>query len=238
MRKDGDKIILECRDVLYRYGLGHDYPNVWCNNIHNQEYHFDELGDKNQIGAYFFYDNEDTARRVLDVAIENQKAQSEIVETATITSCRVQEEIVLLDLYSGIDRCCNMISCLSDLNLNVVTDSFYNYQKKKSYTAIQGFLEQLPIEQRPNKGDDCKIINAARSIDVFFDNSNSLLGQSLTDFENGVAFKELLINNDWEGYVFKEEDSSNTYCLLDATKLSDPIHTLISLKTPKPESIS
>ena len=47
MRKDKDKIILENEDVLYRYGLEQDYPDVWCNNIHNPEYNFDGLGCKN-----------------------------------------------------------------------------------------------------------------------------------------------------------------------------------------------
>ena len=47
MRKDKDKIILENGDVLYRYGLEQDYPDVWCNNIHNPEYNFDGLGHKN-----------------------------------------------------------------------------------------------------------------------------------------------------------------------------------------------
>lgn len=70
MRQDGNKIILERGDMLYRYGLEQYYPSVWCNNIHNSKYFFNEHGNKNQIGAYFFYNNEDTARRVLEVAIK------------------------------------------------------------------------------------------------------------------------------------------------------------------------
>lgn len=73
MRKDKDKIILENGDVLYRYGLEQDYPDVWCNNIHNPECDFGRLGDKNQIGAYFFYDNESVSESFLEVAIKNKK---------------------------------------------------------------------------------------------------------------------------------------------------------------------
>jgi hypothetical protein len=180
MRKDKDKIILENEDVLYRYGLEQDYPDVWCNNIHNPEYNFDGLGHKNQIGAYFFYKDENTAKRVLKVAIKKQeKEKGKIVEKATLTTCTVREDIVLLDLFSGIDSCSRMISVfLRELNLNVVANSFYNYQKKACYTEIERDLELL------YSGNCTEKIGAVKRIDTFFCNRPSLLGQSLTDFKN------------------------------------------------------
>lgn len=54
MELEENKIILERGDMLYRYGLEQNYPDVWSNNIHNPEYDFDRLGHKNQVGAYFF----------------------------------------------------------------------------------------------------------------------------------------------------------------------------------------
>lgn len=223
MRKDKDKIILENGDVLYRYGLEQDYPDVWCNNIHNPEYNFDGLGHKNQIGAYFFYKDKSTAKRVLKVAIKKQEEEKgKIVEKATLTTCTVREDIVLLDLFSGIERCSNMISVLRELNLDVVTNSFCNYQKQACYTEIERDLELL------YSGNCTEKIGAAARIDDFFYKSPPLLVQSLTDFNNGVAFKEMLIHNHWEGYVFKEEETSNTYCLLAATKLTDPVHESLS----------
>lgn len=223
MRKDKDKIILENGDVLYRYGLEQDYPDVWCNNIHNPEYNFDGLGHKNQIGAYFFYKDENTAKRVLKVAIKKQEEEKgKIVEKATLTTCTVREDIVLLDLFTGIESCSNMISVLKELNLNVVTNSFYNYQKKACYTEIEPDLELL------YSGNYTEKLGAAAKIDDFFCKKTSLLGQSLTDFKNGDAFEDMLIRNHWEGYVFKEEESSNTYCLLAATKLTNPVHKSLS----------
>lgn len=223
MRKDKDKIILENGDVLYRYGLEQDYPDVWCNNIHNPEYNFDGLGHKNQIGAYFFYKDENTAKRVLKVAIKKQEAEKgKIVKKATLTTCTVREDIVLLDLFTGIERCSNMVSALRGLELNVVTNSFYNYQKKACYTEIERDLDLLNSENLEEKMD------AAQRINNFFYNSLPLLGQSLTDFDNGSVFKEMLICNHWEGYVFKEEETSNTYCLLATTKLTNPVHESLS----------
>lgn len=223
MRKEKDKIILENGDVLYRYGLEQYYPDVWCNNIHNPEYNFDGLGHKNQIGAYFFYKDESTAKSVLKVAIKKQEEEKgRIVEKSTLTTCTVREDIVLLDLFSGIDSCSRMISVMKELKLDIVNSSFYNYQKKAYYTEIERDLELL------YSGNCTEKTGAAARIDDFFYRSPPLLGQSLTDFNNGAAFKEMLIRNHWEGYVFKEVERSNTYCLLDATKLTNPVHKLLS----------
>lgn len=222
MRNDKDKIILENGDVLYRYGLEQDYPDVWCNNIHNPEYNFDGLGHKNQIGAYFFYKDENTAKKVLKVAIKKQEEKGKIVEKATLTTCTVRKDIVLLDLFTSIEMCSNMISVLRELNLNITNSSFYNYQQKEYYTKIERDLKLLYSENLGEK------LEAAARINDFFCNRPSLLGQSLTDFRNGDAFKDMLIRNHWEGYVFKEEESSNTYCLLDAEKLTNPVHKSLS----------
>lgn len=127
MDLEENKIILERGDLLYRYGLEQNYPDVWCSNIHNPEYNFDGFGHKNQIGAYFFYNDENTAKRVLKVAIKRQEEKGEIVEKVTLTTCTVLDDIVLLDLFTGIERCSNMISVLRELNLNVLNGSFYNY---------------------------------------------------------------------------------------------------------------
>ena len=115
-----------------------------------------------------------------------------------------------------------MISVLIALNLDVTNSSFYNYQQEKYYTEIERDVKLLFSENLEEK------LEAAARIDGFFCNRPSLLGQSLTDFKNGDAFKDMLIRNHWEGYVFKEEESSNTYCILAATKLTNPVHKPLS----------
>lgn len=92
-----------------------------------------------------------------------------------------------------------MISVLKELGLNVANNSFYDYQQKEYYTEIEHDLELL------YSGNCREKLGAAARIDDFFCSKLPLLGQSLTDFDNGVAFKEMLIRNQWEGYVFKEE---------------------------------
>ena len=55
----------------------------------------------------------------------------------------------------------------------------------------------------------------------------SMLGQLLTDFANGYVFKDILLNKGFEGYIFDEEQSSPTICILYSSKLSEPQHTVI-----------
>ena len=55
---------------LYRYCLGDDMPKEWSTGYHSPGYHSKEYGDKNQIGAFFFYLNEETAYNVLRVALK------------------------------------------------------------------------------------------------------------------------------------------------------------------------
>ena len=72
--------------------------------------------------------------------------------------------------------------------------------------------------------------NAANKINEFFFNHPPLFGQLLTDFDNGIYFKEMLINQGFEGYAFMEEFASDTYCLLCSDKISAPIHNEIFIE--------
>lgn len=57
------------------------------------------------------------------------------------------------------------------------------------------------------------------------------MGQSLTDFDNGEVFKEMLENNEFEGYVFMEDFISDTYCLLSSDKITAPEHEIIDINS-------
>lgn len=53
------------------------------------------------------------------------------------------------------------------------------------------------------------------------------LGQLLTDFENGPIFKKLVIQREYNGYLFYEHDRNcpmvTTYCFFDSASLSKPL---------------
>ncbi len=79
--------------------------------------------------------------------------------------------------------------------------------------------------------DHCEIINTTNEIGQFFHGNHRIdyFGQLLTDFTNGIVFKDMLLSKGYDGYIFRESHDSPTYCILDSDALSKPIHQEIEL---------
>ncbi len=79
-------------------------------------------------------------------------------------------------------------------------------------------------------------ITLANDFNEFFRHSKSwnlaYLGQLLTDFKNGIGFKNFLERINCAGYIFEETPGNPTYCILYSHHLSNPQKTL----TPKGNS--
>ena len=225
MRKEENSIFLEPGDKLYRYDLGEKLDAEWLTDYSSPEYSFSEYGPKNKIGLFFFYNDISAAKNTLAQAVYNQKKMGKIYNYGTITSCQVIDDIRLLDLEAGLSSCSDKIRFLHQIGLNVITELFYNYQFKRPYSELQNALEDL-------LSTDQSLSSAAENvINEFFYNFPPLLGQSLTDFDNGEAFKEMLENNEFEGYVFMEDFISDTYCLLSSDKITAPEHEIIDINS-------
>ena len=225
MRKEETSIFLEPGDKLYRYDLGEKLDAEWLTDYSSPEYSFSEYGPKNKIGLFFFYNDISAAKNTLAQAVYNQKKMGTIYNYGTITSCQVIDDIRLLDLEAGLSSCSDKIRFLHQIGLNVITELFYNYQFKRPYSELQNALEDL-------LSTDQSLSSAAENvINEFFYNFPPLLGQSLTDFDNGEAFKEMLENNEFEGYVFMEDFISDTYCLLSSDKITAPEHEIIDINS-------
>lgn len=225
MRKEENSIFLEPGDKLYRYDLGEKLDAEWLTDYSSPEYSFSEYGPKNKIGLFFFYNDISAAKNTLAQAVYNQKKMGTIYNYGTITSCQVIDDIRLLDLEAGLSSCSDKIRFLHQIGLNVITELFYNYQFKRPYSELQNALEDL-------LSTDQSLSSAAENvINEFFYNFPPLLGQSLTDFDNGEAFKEMLENNEFEGYVFMEDFISDTYCLLSSDKITAPEHEIIDINS-------
>ena len=225
MRKEENSIFLEPGDKLYRYDLGEKLDAEWLTDYSSPEYSFSEYGPKNKIGLFFFYNDISAAKNTLAQAVYNQKKMGTIYNYGTITSCQVIDDIRLLDLEAGLSSCSDKIRFLHQIGLNVITELFYNYQFKRLYSELQNALEDL-------LSTDQSLSSAAENvINEFFYNFPPLLGQSLTDFDNGEAFKEMLENNEFEGYVFMEDFISDTYCLLSSDKITAPEHEIIDINS-------
>ena len=225
MRKEENSIILEPGDKLYRYDLGVKLDTEWLTDYSSPEYSFSEYGPKNKIGLFFFYNDISATKNTLAQAVYNQKKIGTTYNYGTITSCQVIDDIRLLDLETEMFSCSDKIRFLHQIGLNVITGHFYNYQFKRSYSELQNALEDL-------LSTDQSLSSAAENvINEFFHNLPPLLGQSLTDFDNGEAFKEMLENKGFEGYVFMEDFISYTYCLLSSNKITEPEHEIIDINS-------
>lgn len=225
MRKEENCIILENGDALYRYDLEENLPDDWDPNYHNFEYSGSRYGFKNAIGAIFLFDKKLTAKQILSGAINNQKEKGREITRATITTVTVNEDIKLLDLSTRIFRCSQLLSVLYELDMDVTELELKNFQQDLPFKSIHDKLIDLYSE------DPTKRMTSAYEIDKFFYGMTNLLGQTLTDFQNGVLFKKLLEDRQFEGYVFWENPSSDTYCILSPSKLSNPIHDIIDVET-------
>ena len=225
MRKEENSIVLEPGDKLYRYDRGEKLDTEWLTDYSSPEYSFSEYGPKNKIGLFFFYNDISAAKNTLAQAVYNQKKMGTIYNYGTITSCQVIDDIRLLDLEAGLSSCSDKIRFLHQIGLNVITELFYNYQFKRPFSELQNSLEDL-------LSTDQSLSSAAENvINEFFYNFPPLLGQSLTDFDNGEVFKEMLENNEFEGYVFMEDFISDTYCLLSSDKITAPEHEIIDINS-------
>ena len=224
MRKDNNRVILEPGDTLYRYDIVDTLAKEWDSNYHNPEYSESIYGVKNDIGAVFLFDNKKVAKQTLSAAINRQREKGNVMRRATITTVCVIDDIKLLDLSTDIVSCSNLISRLYDLGMDVTDMDLINYYRSVSFRTIHCDVINL------YSADWLKRMKSASNIGKFFNCYCPLLGQTLTDFQNGRIFKNELEKRQFEGYVFWENPSSDTYCIFSSSKLTKPIHEIIDVE--------
>lgn len=227
MRKEENCIILELGDQLYRYDLGDHLPDNWSTDYYNPEYITPQYGRKNAIGAFFFYNDCRAAKQTLAQAIHDQTKKGHKYDLGTITYCEVTDEIRLLDPQTGLYQCSNIISVLLELDIDIISDRFYNYPFKQSYSILANAVDNFYSDKLNTR------LEAAREINQFFKQYPPLLGQSLTDFGNGEPFKEMLQSKNYEGYVFMENLISDTFCLFNSNKITSPTHKIVCVESDK-----
>lgn len=223
-----NKMILPSGTLLYRYCLGDNIPENWSTLYHSPEYHSSKYGDKNQVGALFFYKNEETARNVLGIAVKNSEKRGDIYNVNTITSCQTKEDINLLDI-TGRLRPVQILNVLYDEGIDVLTHEFVRHLNgDQTFDTIREYHQYIIDHDSENDLQVCmEKLNSSAKIDEFFQSHVGYTGQLMTDFGNGFVFKRLLAEKGYEGYQFMEEDSSPTICLLDSLKITKPVHKVV-----------
>lgn len=224
---------LEANTPLYRYTFVNSQPpSTWSPDFKNPEYTIERV--KNEIGAYYFFLNLETTKAVASIAKSTlAKRGLNEMNTCFVTNCCLTESVSLLDLRYPNGRCDAIVTLnqLFEEDINVLTDQFVKHDGtpfssvESSYTNYQRMLE---------KGDLISTTTAelviGDSINTFFRGSyGSMFGQMLTDYGNGVLFKQMLLTRGYEGYIFDEERSSHTVCLFDSDKLTQPEHHIIEV---------
>ena len=125
--------------------------------------------------------------------------------------------------------------------INIFNNSFHEfyYKGKKSFVDLKQPIELLgDITSNPDWKKDRDANNSVKSVikfvEIYFVDNDTpgILGQCLTDFENGAAFKAILEENNFEGYVFNEPNGLtgiDTFCFLSSDKLSLPQNRMVKL---------
>lgn len=224
-------MILPQGTSLYRYCVGIDIPETWDPTFENPEYANRPQGKKNQIGAYFFYEFEKMAKNVAGVALKNYGHAHQVVNY-TLTTCQTTRDLTLLDLRGDL-KPFPFLEELYKNGLDILTDDFINYfQGNQLFSKYRdNFLkliaEKEPFSQtNPFRHQNCELY---LPLLMFFSSANNMhiLGQLVTDYENGHTFKNLLEQKGYEGYIFNEERDCATICIFDASNLTPPTHTII-----------
>ena len=221
--------ILNCNTELYRYDLDDNLPDDWTTDYHSKEYTCDR-GFKNKCGAFFFFDNKQTALDVFKYAAEKGAREG------TITTCYIKKQVSLLDL-SDFQFPSGILCFLNKNGMSVFNKGFYRYGENQSedvlFDDIKALIDEILSRENDTLEDMSFIINKSNQINEFFYFKECspckcrYIGQLLTDFDNGPKFKEILLDKGYDGYCFKEIPKGVTYCIFDHNVLSAPRHEKI-----------
>lgn len=217
-------MILPAHTPLYRYDLK-EPPKEWSTSFH--EYKYEGWGNKNIIGAFFFYDN-----------IENCQStcanEANYQGTYYLTKCETAREANLLCLC--FEKMIRLLDVLYHEGIDVFNSEMCTFSTgdarplSNKSEEFERYIKLVDKEQKSDK--DCmKLLSLVNDITQYIEPSRGnanfrYMGQLLTDFMNGPIFKRYLSENGYEGYVFFEHDEGTpcvkTYCFFDQTLLSTP----------------
>lgn len=225
------KFQLQEYSELFRYDLSAP-PTSWDMKYKNPEYVNSEKGSKNQIGAFFFFNSKEQASNTAHKAIERYPTKN--YNKIWITQAVVKSPVNLLDLRR-FTYCSGLLATLQNKGYDIMSSSFRKYGLWESYENAKEAVDLIISisEKDPNwaldKEKDKLIQESINRIEDVIGLPNEYIGglcQQFTDFGNGFAFKDMLQEKGFEGYIFNESNhavGSDTVCLLSAEKLEEPV---------------
>lgn len=222
---------LTAHTPLFRYDLK-EPPKEWSNSFY--EYQYECFGNKNKLGAYFFYEN-------IENCDSTCKNDPNFHGEYYLTKCETVRDASLLSLC--FDKMIRMLDVLYNKDIDVFSSDIRIFSKDKVRPLLdkaEEFYEYIELVDKENKTNtECiRVLNLVNSITEYIEphygnQSFGYLGQLLTDFENGPIFKDLLEQKGYEGYIFYENahgaPNVKTYCIFDQSLLSSPSCEIKSL---------
>lgn len=201
-------------NFLYRSDLNQP-PKQFETTFNNPKYQDSQLGNKNQAGLFFFTDSSDIA---------NCLAQNECVERKFnnyyLTTISIIQPLSLIDFTNSFNIY-QMLCVLTDLGLNVLTSDFKTFEGMQDFKSLEPIFNSAEAAIEPvQKFDDIQQIKIHSN--STYDNVG-LFGQRLTDFQNGVHFKQIVTKQypNVNGYIWREfgDERGYSYCLFNSDKL-------------------
>jgi len=209
--------------TLYR-GDSRETPPTWDSSFKNSIYCYPQVGEKNKEGFIFLTNSIDIAKHyTFDIGF--------------ITTCTTKKELRIID-FSYCYNVFQMLLTLHYCGINVINEHYKLYNNtsasfkdffEKSYNNLVDLIfpdhnneENIVVNKLITEiNDDIEKLNIINYNHV---ESVGLLAQRLSDFDNGILFKNTLIEKKFSGYRFKEgaDPRGHTYCILSSEYLTEP----------------
>lgn len=213
---------------LYRYDVVEPPKEGWETSYKSPIYIWDYEGPKNEIGAFFLFDNKkgalDIGKIVLDRKDDFLKSFNPQL-SIWLTETTITKDIQMLDLTECKDVV-DMYITLWKEHINVFRSDFYKFDRFLGSKPLSQLLDDVSFLANGNTDDRSKRETCKCNIYNFYDTYDdkmqlSFACQELTDFSNGSIFKMILENKGLDGYIFKES-KANTFCFFNSNCLAPP----------------
>ncbi len=226
----GTTIVIPKGTTIYRYDIASP-PEKWSDDYRSLEYKDWIMGGhkKNHGGFYYFFSNKQVAVNTAKVACAKANKKEFI-----LTECTITTHTYLLDL-AGCRNTVLMFLKLKSLGIDVLTDNYHIYTDHDCHalSLLKEPSEYILSESISSSDKDIDLLEKYNNTIQSYLNipgcPYSILGQTLTDFANGIKFKQELRDHYFDGYCFDESIGGSTIRLLDSSKLSPPSQQRISL---------
>ena len=217
--------------ILYRYDIVRPPFSDWTDEYKSLIYdnYQNDVGPKNAIGAFFFFDDRTTAIEVARNVLKQKEWIKEVNPNLNIwlTTTIIQDDICMLDL-SGCQNIVELYVSLWNNGIDIFREDFYKFGDWLGSKPLSLLLEDIKYlafangKKEKNKVSTCKC-NIENFYNTYEDKEKLPYAcQELTDFSNGKIFKELLEEKGIEGYIFQETDAK-TFCIFNSKRLSNPV---------------